>query len=300
MKNTFSKKPAYFESKSQIAPNALIYNKVLSDAAIRLLLALNAVPDSWVIVQSDIRERLAWGRDKMQNAIKECVKHGYMKVTQTKEKGKFSVNNFEFDTSPSYLKKPPHDEYEPLTENPLTVHPLTVKPPLPCKRPCTKLKIYDVIDTASRSMPQKKYQNKSMVKVDKYHLTTEQNSIYEWLISLNIPKTDHKTLTWWAKNYSMARIETTYKEAKKRKAKNIGAYMRKLLESDSVVSEGRIEQNACFARDYQEANNWRNLQIHQKYAYILHGNAKHEISFNMDPLDFAKYLMEKHKTFEGK
>lgn len=125
-KNTFTKKPAHFESKSQIAPNSLIYNRNLSDAAIRLILALNAIPDSWIIVQCDIQQRLGWGREKMQNAIKECVQFGFMKVTQSREKGQFSKNNFEFDTSPSYLEKPTHNEYEPLTGFPLTDEPAPV------------------------------------------------------------------------------------------------------------------------------------------------------------------------------
>lgn len=132
MKHTFTKKPAYFESKPQIVPNSLVYNKNLSDSAIRLLLALNALPDKWVIYQCDIRERLGWGRDKMQSAIKECVQFGFMKVTKTRsEQGRFEPNDIEFELSPVYLEKPSHNECEPTTGLPSRQEPQRQTLPLP-------------------------------------------------------------------------------------------------------------------------------------------------------------------------
>lgn len=136
-KATFKKRPGYWYKKSQSLPNVLFYNADLSDAAVRLLCALNALPESWTIVQSDMRERLGWGRDKMRNAIKECENSGYMQVTRTRgEDGLFTISNYEFDLEPVYLK-----ESLPHTEDQCAEDQGTEKHPLPCslgQEPCSK------------------------------------------------------------------------------------------------------------------------------------------------------------------
>lgn len=135
MKPIFKKVRGHFEKKSQVAPNALIYQETLSDAAVRLILALNALPDSWTIIQSDIQNRLCWNRKKMQKVIRECVESGYMKVYQNRQKkGLFSQNSFEFDTVPSFLnseendhsEKCPHNDCEPRDVLRRAVEPRTV------------------------------------------------------------------------------------------------------------------------------------------------------------------------------
>lgn len=98
---------AHFLKNNQIAPNSLIFNTSLSDSAIRLLLALNGLPENgWVIVQSDIMHRLSWNPKKMTKVIKECVKAGFMRVCQNRSsQGTFCKNSFEFNVVPEFIQE---------------------------------------------------------------------------------------------------------------------------------------------------------------------------------------------------
>ncbi len=155
MNSKFHPKPAYFETKNQVAPNRLIFNPNMSDALVRLLLALNGIATctmNWIPIQSDLQKRLGWGKEKMQSTIKEGVRLGYLKVTQSrefsgKEKGRFTHNDFEFDLEGGYLKeektpqeKPADNQHEPRGDKPATAEPATVPQPLPCsnEEPCLK------------------------------------------------------------------------------------------------------------------------------------------------------------------
>ncbi len=134
MSAKFYPKKAHFETKSQIAPNSLIFNRELTEPAKIFILALNAIftcTESWIPIQSDLEKRLGWGPEKMQNAIKNAVKCGYLKVMQgRKEKGQFDNNEFEYDIDGGYPKgstveneeKPIHNECEPIGGFPVTGH----------------------------------------------------------------------------------------------------------------------------------------------------------------------------------
>lgn len=117
MSNIFKRHEAYFLKKDQIAPNALIFNEELSDQAVRLLLVLNGLPDTWTPVQTDLENRLRWNRKKMTRAIQECVHYGYVQVHQRRgKKGQFAYNVFEFHTSPCFLKNAPTDSFQPCAD----------------------------------------------------------------------------------------------------------------------------------------------------------------------------------------
>jgi hypothetical protein len=140
MSAKFFPKEAKFEKKSQVAPNAIVFHRQLSDAGKLLLLALNGIATctyTWTVIQSDIQKRMGWGRDKMRGAVHECIKHGYMKIKQNRlvhsqdpenkwqKKGQFAHNEFEFDMEPSYLnenqqdaEKCPHNECQPTPDFP--------------------------------------------------------------------------------------------------------------------------------------------------------------------------------------
>ena len=104
-KSGFHKKRCRWEEKSQIQPNTLAMSE-LTDPAYRLISVLNALPESWEIIQEDIRLRLRWGEEKMRNAITNLVEHGYMRVMQPRsDDGRFENRDFEFDVHPSFLKE---------------------------------------------------------------------------------------------------------------------------------------------------------------------------------------------------
>lgn len=142
--STFTRRKAYFENKTQIIPNALIFSG-LCDTSVRLLCALNALPANWIVNQEDIKQRLNWGKERMENAIKDCVAKGYMIVTQIRcENGRFDKNHFEFDIEPSFLntseEKCPHNECEPKWGNPPAVVPTAENPPLSCSLDISPIK----------------------------------------------------------------------------------------------------------------------------------------------------------------
>lgn len=125
----------------------------------------------------------------------------------------------------------------------------------------------------------------------------EHLAVYEWLLTLQLEGTLDKTLTWWAKTYSITRLDEVYREAKKHNPKSIGAYMYMLLDNKKIVSSGRIETNRDFAKQFKEGLSWNNFEIHEKYGKILHGNAEIEIDFNMASEEFAQYLMNKYDNY---
>lgn len=125
----FFVKQACFETRSQSLPNSLVFARGMSDAAKLLIIALNGMCTSgcnWTPRRDDIQNRLEWGREKMTNALKECVEFGYLKIIKNRSaEGEFVPDDYEYDIYPSYLK-----EKVPSTENPSTVNPSTVKPTL--------------------------------------------------------------------------------------------------------------------------------------------------------------------------
>ncbi len=101
MNPKFYPKKAHFESKSIIAPNALIFNHDLTETAKIFILVLHAISTcapTWIAIQEDLKRRLGWGREKMDSAIACCVKFGFLKVKQSRNKiGRFLHNEFIFD-----------------------------------------------------------------------------------------------------------------------------------------------------------------------------------------------------------
>lgn len=131
----FYKKPGHWEKNSQIVPNSLFFNAKTSDALKVLLCALNALPESWIILQSDMRQRLGWGRDKMMRTLKECVTHGYMIIKKRREEnGEYGGNDYEFDFHPSYLKEclPDTCFQDPVNQDPVNETLLGSSIDIPC------------------------------------------------------------------------------------------------------------------------------------------------------------------------
>jgi hypothetical protein len=145
MPTKFSPREGHFERKHQSCPNSLVFHRLLSDAGKLLILALNGITTSaprWVIIQTDLQARMGWGREKMRNAINDCVKYGYLKVKQSKiqanddkgKKGQFSHNEFEFDLYGGYAPCTEHtlEDTEPMTGFPPTAFPSSENQPLTC------------------------------------------------------------------------------------------------------------------------------------------------------------------------
>lgn len=148
---------------------------------------------------------------------------------------------------------------------------------------------YDFNDTATPSVTSKKYKKVSLAKIK---MNAEQQEIFDWLTSQKIDS-DHDTLSWWARTYTKDRLLEVYREAHKRKPASIGAYMNKLLRTQSTVTTGRVEINKEYLHILGQAFDIHNVVITQKYAKIPYGNTYIEVNFDMDPDAFACYVKEK-------
>lgn len=169
--------------------------------------------------------------------------------------------------------------------------------PIPLTKTPTTSSLLKVNDGASPSLTSSINGKGSLYK-RKAKYTEDQRNCLQWLKSLNLDTSDD-TLSWWARNYTLPRLEEVYRESVKRKPKSLGAYMQKLLKKQAVVVSGRIEINAEFTKYFKDLRNWNDLEIHQKYASINCGNHNIEIDFNMEPESFRDYLEQKYQTFDS-
>lgn len=169
--------------------------------------------------------------------------------------------------------------------------------PIPLTKTTTNSFVYDVNEGASPSLTSSINDKGSLYK-GKAKYTDSQKDTLEWLKSLGLD-TSEATLSWWARNYSLSRLDEVHREAVKRKPRSLGAYMQRLLKNATVVVSGRIELNAEFTQCFKELRQWNSLEIHQKYASINRGSHTIEIDFNMEPESFRDYLEQKYQTFEG-
>lgn len=134
----FVRKTYQFLKKPQVVPNALVYDIRLDSDAVRLLLALNGLPDSWTIVQKNVMADLRWGKKRFNSAVNNCVECGYMRVTQSRrDKGFWDSNIFEFDTQPilddiENPESPPAQAFQPQSPKGCADQRCAVKEPLSC------------------------------------------------------------------------------------------------------------------------------------------------------------------------
>lgn len=150
---------------------------------------------------------------------------------------------------------------------------------------------------AAPSMPFSPKRKGSLYK-GKAKFTEDQRNTLNWLETLGID-TSHDTLSWWARTYTLTRLQEVHREATRKKRRSIGAYMQKLLKTGVAVVSGRIEVNAEFCQLFKDLNAWHNLEIFQKYAKVNLGSHSEEIPFDMEPESFLRYLAQKYETLGG-
>lgn len=130
-------------------------------------------------------------------------------------------------------------------------------------------------------------------------LNEEQQQTLSWLQSLGLT-TSEDTLSWWARNYSLSRLDEVYREALNRKADCVGAYMQRLLKDNTKVTTGRVAVNREYCTFFIQLNGWSSLKVTQKYATYRENNSDHEISFDMEPEQFQKFISTKYDSaFRG-
>lgn len=81
--------PAKFEKKNSIINNEVFFERGMSSDAKVLVGAINAIKccaPNWVIIQSDLQNRLEFSKERMKKAMNDAIKFGYLKVVQVRQK----------------------------------------------------------------------------------------------------------------------------------------------------------------------------------------------------------------------
>jgi len=142
------------------------------------------------------------------------------------------------------------------------------------------------------------HREKTMEISRKFKLTPEQSQSLDWLLHQNIDTTS-ETLAWWAREYSLKRLEQVFLESKKKKRDSIGAYMQKLLKSNAILETSNSEKNRSFAQDFKQANNWHSLEITQKYVKIYTPNGSTlDLYFEINPESFFEGILKMYECYE--
>lgn len=240
--------PAKFESKYQIAPNEIIFDRGLSDAAKILILAIHGIKScapSWVIVQADLQKRLSWGRDKMRSTMKELEHYGFLKVVQDRKKdsekeeksraikGSFRQNDFFFSMDKEYKDEKNTGTYkrdkrsslsvqafQPLTEIPSTDSPLADNRALPMPNkpiPDSKaMKAMPVNSSKSRALVRRAAPKEPIAKnkARLFKRPEDEEDRYQFLLSLEFGKKKEKlsddTASYLAHSFTLKQLEDCY------------------------------------------------------------------------------------------
>lgn len=273
----------------------IIDNQILQDPEISmdaqgLATYMLSLPSDWKLRPKQIWNSKNIGRNRVYKAFDELIELGYMQRTVENDAVIYRLSAYKEFKDPL-----PQIRETPLPENGET--------PLPGFRDTTKTtktkhNINKVNDRATPSLTLSKEGSKSLDSRKRHAnahlagLTQEQMDIFEWLKKQGI-NSHEDTLAWWARTYTLKRLEEVIKEAKIRKARSLGAYMQKILKTGVSVVSGRIEKNKETAQVFKDFHDWNDLEIHQKYATFENGTI--EISFDMEPDAFNEYLRAKYE-----
>lgn len=301
----FRPKPAYFETKNQICPNNIPFKRELSDPSVRLLIAINAIytcTKNWVVCQQDLQNRMGWGELKMRNAIKNCVECGYLKVTQNRnKKGKFKINEFEFDLGGGYLKtyeqktdqnkkaKTPHNEYQPGGGLRSTDWSGTSNQAIPRTNDLTILK--ETTTEVAAVLLNLEIQETEKVWISKtYDLETIQNAVFlATHPTTKIKKSLIATIKWACKGKYKFELPKLEQDSIAKKVKeNVDE---KIMEKNKEFASKIISENRHLFTD-----NW-NLKTSEFCVYLTTARGGHVIDY-LDP-DFENilsYLLETLKS----
>lgn len=103
-----------------------------------------------------------------------------------------------------------------------------------------------------------------------FRLTEEQSEIYNWLKKQGL-NTDDDTLNYWSRKYSDKRLKDVVNFAHARRAAgqhipNIGGWVHTLLKNGLAVVTDESLDNRAFAKQFAIDNDWRELQVYEKYV----------------------------------
>jgi hypothetical protein len=280
--------------------NELIRNKDISTDCIWLLSYLLSNKDGWNINPSQIINHLKgrWGKNKVYKILNEAIEAGYAKREYIK-KGNIRIGTKYFISERPKFKKcfrnpcfrdpensdikntkvSPSMSVAKKTKDNVKEKPTRPEPPPPKPKPERKTLTFS------------KGKEMTLDLAKRFKLTPEQEQTFLWLKSKNL-NTDESTLCYWAKNYSVLRLNSVITSAFKSKRANIGGYIHTLLKKNSPIHDENEDANKTFAKEYRDANHWFELDIAEKCVKI---GTWWDLSLNLPPIEFARHLMAKYE-----
>jgi hypothetical protein len=252
-------------------PNKLILDKRLSDAAFRILIYLLHNSPDWKVYQKKMMSDLDHGRDKCKEGVALLENLGYLRRRQVREAGKFAHYEYEYYHTPIFAEcsqVPVHTVNKPTKKKPpATEKPAPVNPHLPMTNLTSNLKIRKdnvkpaIADLTLQSKNQESSKKAKTMDITKRYCLSEQQCVaFNLMKEARLP-TDDPTLCFYAKNFSLERVNAALIEMRAHRPSNAGGYFRKLLMKKLDESKANTLMNSEFAQQYKEALGWKELVI---------------------------------------
>jgi len=268
---SFKKFKAPHEEEFTTIPNRLILDKGLSDAAFKILVYLLHNSANWKVYQKKMMSDLNHGRDKSKEGVALLEKLGYLKRTQVREAGKFAHYEYEYHHSPVFLDSSQVPvqtvDNSKKKKSPATEKPAPEKQHLPMTNLTSNLKVRKdnvkpaIADLTLQIKKRESYKNTKTLDITKrYRLSEQQCVAFRVMKEARLP-TDDPTLCFYAKNFSLERVNAALIEMRGKKPANAGGYFRKLLMKQLDESKANTLMNCEFAQQYKETLDWKDLKI---------------------------------------
>lgn len=280
------------------------------------LIYITSKPDSWKFHITEIAKYLCKSVRKIYRIIQEGIKAGYIIREQLKDKFKrFKAVVYQVFEMPKRLKNMFPVAKSRKAENGTLSNTESITPetclPLPleekkntdhdrgdvqkCQKPETKTetptKTKNDVDSLSASKKQKTAIEKQFCKG-----STELEAL-AWLKSLSLDSS-HGNLSWWAKTYSLERLQDVYKEACFRKPRSVAKYMQTLLRNEQLVPNANAKINKAYANKFKQENYWDSLHVGHMYASFPYGYDVVDISLLQNEDNFKYQLQSKFEIIK--
>lgn len=266
--------------------NTIITDPTLSWKAKGIWLYAYSRPDDWQFHMSDLIKHSKDGIDSIRKGLAELEEAGYLIRRYTRDS-----NNKFLPAEWQFFEIPQVDS--PSLDFPFTANPMLLNTDTPS---IENTKVND--KTPKKPMPPPLSVDSVLFKTNKksvfkgrLKLSDDQNGCLDWLLSLELD-TGYDTLSWWARKYPMSRLDEVYRESRQRNPRSMGAYMQKLLKDNACTNLGRIDANKLFTKETLQGT-CLSIKMHKKHAFLVTARGEFELDFSMEPLSFARYLMQK-------
>ena len=123
-------------------------------------------------------------------------------------------------------------------------------------------------------------------------------NLNEFALAMNLD-IDCKDFGYWIKKYGKEKIDLHLSSMlnQKKRVDNHARWMQTALDRDYAGQKENIATNHDFTREFQKANNWKNLTITKKYC--RNEDTQLEYYFHLPPEQFKELLKSEYKKQEN-